>query len=160
MPPRFGVSAAPADVAATAAAATAPRPAASSFVLVFMAVCLPWLVTDWRGGSSVNLVAGRPMAWTYLPHLRPRLLAVLHRDGTPRMEHATGWRVDRTRRLAHRRPGRAARLDARVGHGNRGEQRLGVGVQGIFEELVVTGQFDDAAQIHDGDALAEMSHHR
>src|SRR5512135_3608867 len=105
MPPRFGVSAAPTGIAAIAIAATAPRPVAKSFVLVLI-VCPP----------SMNLVTGHPMAWAHFSCFGPRLPAALHRDGTARMEHASGGRIDRARHLAHRRAEGPARLDGRVRH--------------------------------------------
>src|SRR5215472_15367319 len=108
MPPRFGVSSAPTrrGIAATAAAATAPRPRVRSFVLVLMAV---------TSLVSVNLVTGDPMAWPHFPRLGPRLLAALDRDRAARMEHAPCWRIDRARHLARRRAECAARLDAGIG---------------------------------------------
>src|SRR5437667_5705962 len=102
MPPRFGVSAAPAAVAVMATAIRAPRPAVSNFVLVLMAVCLPW----WGRGRAallVDFVAGHPMTRPHFAHIRSRLLAALHRDGAAWMEYTTRGRVDRARHLARRR---------------------------------------------------------
>ena len=48
----------------------------------------------------------------------------------------------------------------RVGHRHRGQQRLRVRMQRIVEQFVAVGEFDDAAEIHHRDALAEMPHHR
>ena len=50
----------------------------------------------------------------------------------------------------------AAALGVGVGHGGGGEQSPGVGVLGVAVKRVAVGEFDDAAQVHDGDAVAEV----
>jgi hypothetical protein len=41
---------------------------------------------------------------------------------------------------------------------NRGEQRYGIGVHGICEDIVCIGHFHDLPQIHYGDAVRYMPH--
>ena len=52
-----------------------------------------------------------------------------------------------------------ARLDLGVGDRDRRQQRLGVGVQRAGVELDARGDLDDAAEIHHGDAVADVAHH-
>ena len=58
--------------------------------------------------------------------------------------------------------GRNARVSSTVGSGTgtADSKRLGIGVERVVEQLVALGQFDDAAEIHDRDPLAQMPHHR
>ena len=72
------------------------------------------------------------------------------------MEHAAGGRVQRAGHLALERLVRALRLDPRVRDRHRREQRPGVGVQRIVEELVRFGQLDHLAQVHHRDPVAEV----
>ena len=71
-----------------------------------------------------------------------------HSDGVPLA--GAGAAIDQ--RLEAFRPG--------VGDRHRREQRLGVGMAGIFEQLGFVGDFDDAAEIHHGHPMADMRHHR
>jgi hypothetical protein len=47
----------------------------------------------------------------------------------------------------------------RVGEGDRRDQRLGVRVEWLFEDRVGVGGLDDAAQVHDGDAIRDVANH-
>src|SRR4029450_4919785 len=91
--------------------------------------------------------------------LAPRLdtRALRQYLGTARGEMAAGGWVDHARRLALEHLLRARRLELGVGDGHRGEQRLGVGVLGIEIELIAGRQLDDLAEIHDGDAGADVA---
>ena len=93
------------------------------------------------------------MIRTQLAQFGPYPLAALDRDRATRMEDATRGRIDRARHLAFDRPELAGLLDAGVGHRHRGEERLGIRVERIVEELVAGRQLDDTAEIHDRDAL-------
>src|SRR6516225_11350949 len=43
--------------------------------------------------------------------------------------------------------------------GNRGDQRLCVGMRGTLQDMLNRAAFDDAAGIHDGHAVAHPGHH-
>ena len=45
-----------------------------------------------------------------------------------------------------------------VGDGDGGEQGEGVGVQGVEVEVVAGADFDDFAEVHDGDAVGDVPH--
>src|SRR5438477_627935 len=56
----------------------------------------------------------------------------------------------------------AAELDAgmvrtRMQPRDRRQQRLGIGMAGPLEDLVAAAELDDAAEIHDGDGVADMT---
>ena len=51
-------------------------------------------------------------------------------------------------------------LYLRVGHGYSGKQGLRVRVQSVLEQLVVGGDLHDLSQIHDSDAIGDVSNHR
>src|SRR5712671_1158308 len=76
------------------------------------------------------------------------------------MKDATPGRVHRAWHLALDGLERTFRLDGRIGYRDRRQQRLGVGVERVVEELVARRQLDDAAEIHDRDALAQMPYDR
>ena len=50
----------------------------------------------------------------------------------------------------------AAGLFFRVGAGDGGEEGLGVGVDGVVDDLVGGSELDDLAEVHDGDAVADV----
>src|SRR5207302_10603621 len=54
----------------------------------------------------------------------------------------------------------AAGFYARIRRRHRVEERARVGMERIVEQLVAIREFDDAAEIHHGDALAEVPHQR
>ena len=70
------------------------------------------------------------------------------------MEMTAGGRVDRVRYVALQHDALALRL--RVGDRHGGEQGFGIGVQRVGVEVARRGDFDDAPQIHHGDAGAYM----
>ena len=84
---------------------------------------------------------------------RRRLAAFRHRVRASRMEVAAGGRVERRRDLALDRHERALgrRHLARLR-----EQRLRVGMIGLREELRRRRALDDAAQVHDDDAVRDV----
>ena len=62
---------------------------------------------------------------------------------------------------SRRRRRRAPRgVDRRVGHRDRREQRRGVRVRGRLVELVGPADLADLAEVHDGDPVADVLHHR
>ena len=48
----------------------------------------------------------------------------------------------------------------RVGDRNRRQERLGIGVERRREDLLGRAHLDDMAEIHDGDPVGEIAHHR
>ena len=51
-------------------------------------------------------------------------------------------------------------LHARVGHRHGRQQDLGVRMARRGEQRVAVGDFDDVAEVHHGDAVADVAHHR
>lgn len=45
-----------------------------------------------------------------------------------------------------------------IGFGDGGEERLGVGVEGVVEKFGGGGFFDEVPQVHDADAVGEVSY--
>ena len=74
------------------------------------------------------------------------------------MKATSRWRVDRARHVALEDALLA--LDPRVRNRYRGQQALGVGMLRTGEQRPLVGVFDDLAEIHHGDAVADMLDHR
>src|SRR5580704_1515788 len=107
-----------------------------------------------------HLAASDPMARPQLAQFGAILLAPLDCDRAARVEDAARGRIDRARHFALDWPENTLRLHSRIGHRYCRQQCLGVRVQRVVEELVTNRKLDDAAEIHDGDALAEMPNNR
>src|SRR5262244_780329 len=178
VPPRFGVSAAAAGAATAATQKTAPRPAAANpdFLIMTFPPSGCWggsvassstafpaeaTVAQRRNAAPrrklTHLAAGHPVAGAHLPQLRTHPAAALDRNRATRMEHAARRRMDRARHLAFHGSEPAAGLDARIRHRHRLEKRPGIGMQRVVEQFVAIRQLDDAAEIHHGYTLTEMS---
>ena len=84
--------------------------------------------------------------------------ANLLRVKTTRVKTARGGRRNRTGRIdiAHRQR-LALSADSRLG--NCSHQRLRIGVQRLAPKRAPVRQFDDLAEIHDGDAIRDMLDH-
>ena len=76
-------------------------------------------------------------------------------DRAPRVEAAAAGRVQRARRLAAHvvAGGEAVLIQQR-----RRDQHPSVGMQGVVEHLITVPDLDDPAEVHDGDAIADMAH--
>ena len=72
------------------------------------------------------------------------------------MEATTAGRIARARHFPLQERARSPRLDRAVGHRHGGEQRLRIGMKRIVVKAVLGRDLDDLAQIHDGDAVAQM----
>ena len=98
------------------------------------------------------------MSRLYLLQLRGLLLTDLFCPHAAGAELAALGGVDRIGDfpLQFNPPGRPASvIDLR----HRGKERPGVGVNRIFIDLLRVGQFHHRAQIHDADAVGDVSHH-
>jgi len=71
------------------------------------------------------------------------------------VESAPRWWLDRAGDVAGQ--GDALRANGRVGNGDRGQQRFGVRVQRVGEKFVNRRSFDDLAEVHHRDMVADMS---
>ena len=92
--------------------------------------------------------------------------AVLGDDAVASLETPRATRVERTAGRGRDGAGRiafeqdaAGALD-RVGLGHGAEKRLGVGVQRLAVDPGAGAEFDDLAEVHDGDAVAQVPHDR
>ena len=68
-------------------------------------------------------------------------------DWAAGVERASWGRIRRTRDIPFEDHADAGRFDDRIGHWNRRQQSLGVGVLGVVIQIIDLGQFDDATQI-------------
>src|SRR6266536_2887967 len=114
MPPRFGVSSAPAGSASASAAKSATAIAsdgryeiATPLSPLMRALPPVRLQPDRHLIALLHLTAGDPMAWAQFAQLRADALAFRDRERAARMEDAAGRRVDRARNLADDRLKRA-----------------------------------------------------
>src|SRR5262249_60626844 len=103
---------------------------------------------------------GGPMSRPQFPQFGADLPALLDGDRAARMKDAARRRIDRAGHLAAYGLEGALGLDGRVRHRHRAEQRLCVGMERMIEQLVAFGELDDAAEIHDRDALTKMPYDR
>src|SRR3954451_21693427 len=101
-----------------------------------------WLLSCSLRYEVSDNVAGGPMSGPQFAQLGPDPAALLDGQRAARVEDATRRRVDRARHLARDRPKGAALLDRRVGHRHRSEQRPGIGMQRVVEQLVAVGELD------------------
>ncbi len=85
-------------------------------------------------------------------------LALLASEGAAWAETATLGRVDGARRLAGQLDGSVVVGELGVGDGDRVDQRLRVGMLRILDHLLRRSLLDDAAQIHDADAVRHVLH--
>jgi len=99
------------------------------------------------------------MAWLELAQRRGLHSAAVHRVRAARPEMASLRRAQGTRHIA-RQDNALLAATFRVGDGYRLQERLGVGVQGVPEQRSLVGEFDDAAQIHDGDTVRDVLNDR
>ena len=120
-----------------------------------------------RGGlvEIVEVADHGPLVVVRLDLARPVLLqedaevarlpaALGDRLGAPRVERAAQRRLGRVGDLAARQVAR--HLLVGVGLGDRLEERLGVGVPRVGEDLVGGPDLHDPAEVHDRDAVAEV----
>src|SRR6266550_8702727 len=100
-------------------------------------------------------MAGDPMpVGTLLERRRLALAARKLRNGAPGVKMTAGWWVDGTGNFA--RQSDAPPFHFWVGNRDRRQQRFSVGVQRRGIKLAGWRGFDDAPEIHDGNALADM----
>ena len=72
------------------------------------------------------------------------------------MERAAGRHVDRRRYLTSQ--GGSLGRDRGIGHRNIGQQGAGIGVLGILVDAIDRADLHDLAEVHDGNALAQIAH--
>src|SRR5262245_29437804 len=85
--------------------------------------------------------------------------ALLHCLRAARMEATAPGRLERARHLALDDRARALGLNFGIGHRDRRQQGLRIGVQRALVELVAASDLYDTAEIHDGDAVGDMADH-
>src|SRR3970040_926426 len=159
MPPRFGVSAAP-EFAALMPNAMAASAVHTAFLrmLFITSSSLKKSSTPRRSSRSLEFHgnskhwlharAGPPMPWLQFPQLRYFLPAAIDRKRAARIEHAAARRIDRTRYFALHDVAGTQFLDIRIRDRHGLEQRPGVGMQRIGEQLVGIGEFHQPPEVH------------
>ena len=98
-----------------------------------------------------------------IPHIaqyRIVRLAARKRLRTAGMKPASRRRIHRAGHFADDDAAWAGGFDCRVGDWHRRQQGLGVGVQGVYVDRVAGGDFDNPAEVHHGDAVADVADHR
>src|SRR5258708_22169222 len=80
--------------------------------------------------------------------------AARHGKRAARVEAAAGRRVHRARHVACEEKPLA--LEPRIGNGRGGDERLRIRMERRLENLFLARDLDDAAEIHDRDAVADM----
>ncbi|EGJ74926.1 putative peptide ABC transporter ATP-binding protein [Streptomyces sp. Tu6071] len=86
--------------------------------------------------------------------------ALLLRLEAPRPEVAAARRVGRRGHVPREDDPLAVLAPRGVGDRDGGEQRLRVGVRGVLVDLLVRARLDDAAEVHDGDAVGDVADDR
>ena len=66
--------------------------------------------------------------------------------------------IDRAWQIARKDDTLAALLNARIGNGNRREQRFGLRMFGREIQLIAISQFYDFAQVHHCDTIGHVAH--
>ena len=94
------------------------------------------------------------MVWKNLFQRNILLHAFIAARTAPAIEAASRLRIDRARNVALEDD--ALTMDINTRHGDCGQQRLGVGMQRIAEQLLCRRHFHDFAEIHNSNALADM----
>src|SRR5262245_19417929 len=77
-----------------------------------------------------------------------------HAQAAPRMEPAARGRIDRTRHVALEQD--ALALEGRIGNRNRRQERFRIRVLGVGVELLGGRDLHDLAEVHHGDARADV----
>ncbi len=77
----------------------------------------------------------------------------------PRVEPAPGWRVDRRGQVPAQHDGQGLRGEIRVRDGNGRQQGRRIGVPRVDVDLADGADLDDFAEVHDCDAIAEVTDH-
>jgi len=85
--------------------------------------------------------------------------ASLHGIGASRPEPAPGGRIDGRRNIPLKDDSPGLPGDLGIRNGNRRQEGLGVGMQGIVVEFVAIGDFHQFPQIHDPDAVGDVLDH-
>ena len=75
-------------------------------------------------------------------------------------EPAAGRGVGRARHIALEHDLVAVTAQRRIGHGHGGQQRLRVGVGRALVDLLLVAGLHDLAEVHDRDAVTDVSHDR
>ena len=89
-----------------------------------------------------------------------RFLAERRRFRAARMEVAAGWGIGRVGDIALQNDAAAFPLPLGVRRRDRREQGLRIGMRRRIEYPVAFADFDNPAEIHHGDPVADVAHHR
>src|SRR5919204_6495679 len=101
------------------------------------------------------MAGDRMMRGGFLPDRRFEF-ALRHRMRATRVKAAAGGRVKSAWNFAGYRKLFVPFVGMR--RQGRGEQGLGIGMEGLCTELEAIGELDDLSEIHDGDTVADMGH--
>ena len=126
-----------------------------------------WTLPSREDASALRVARGRDRRFAQVARdqvcrhrfLQHRLLdpAAIERIRATRVEAAAGRKLDRTGHIAGKND--ALALDGGIRHRNRREQRFGIRMQRIAEQRARRRDFDDPAEIHHGDPVADVLDH-
>src|SRR5262245_7684100 len=94
------------------------------------------------GALRLSADAGGEVPGTHRAKRRHTPFALLDGDGTARVEHATGGRIERARHLATQHGALSRQLDGGIRDGHGRQKRLRVRVLGILVEGLAIGELD------------------
>ena len=103
-------------------------------------------------------MASAEMAFLYLFIHRRYLLANFHTLIATSVEFTTLRRIYGGRDIPFQND--TIHLHVRIGHGNSGEKRLCVGVQGVVENTLLRAVFDHTTKIHNAYLVGNMLYNR
>src|SRR5690242_21700123 len=109
-----------------------------------------------RPPRRIRQMTRSPLSRAKLAHRRLLAPATLNGMRAARMEAAAGRRIDRAGDLALQRQ---QWTSLRRWLGDRGDQRLGVGVERRAEDVACRTDLHQAAEIENADAAADIVHH-
>ena len=96
----------------------------------------------------------------HLAEFGDSVLARVDRDRATRMEHTARRRVHRAGHVAGQDDAFALSLDQRIGNRDGGQKRSRVRVERVVVEFVAVRDLDDVAEVHHGDAVADVADDR
>src|SRR6266404_6326799 len=104
-------------------------------------------------------MARNQMTGGELPQGRRLFMATGHRMWAPSGKWTAWGELEGRGELALQEGARAFLLDLGIGNGDRGEKRLGIGMQGLGVEIFGGSDFDEVAEVHHGNSIGDVLDH-
>jgi len=97
------------------------------------------------------------MVGLYFLQLGEHLTALVDGDGAAWVEYASGWRVQGARDLTGQQDSFPLGVDNRVRYRYRGQEGLGIRMDGVDVNLIPVRHLHDVAQVHHADTVADVT---